>query len=699
MSSSIGNVLFADWLTARPDAALFGAAAAPVTILDFALQPGPLDLMTLESLVGPRLMVWEGMVPPEPVRAQPAPPSPVAIAPAAAPKLPAKSFRAPPSAEDALERERALLNWCHICERMGDAFTSLRGLERPLAAEVLTEYFASKAPGTLATRASAWNLFFRYADSSGFDPASIDEAAAFKYVKHLKDTKAPPSRAASFLASCNFAFGCVGFILGPGIATSSRCAGAASMSLAESRERLQRDPLQGPWLIAAEHEIIHVDNGDGVLTESEGELLGFLVFCTHGRQRCSDAARVVTEPILDETEGPGAELCSFIEARTTGSATKTGNTAKRARLSIPLVGLSYGLSGQPWARAWLSLRQKLGLDAHADECLQRELLTSGDFGHGRIKPGQATEWLRALLLKLGVAPEELRNVGSHSCKTTLLSMAAKGGMDRDDRRTLGGHQPPNDRSVDVYSRDTLAAPLRNLAIFLAKIRKGEFDPDASRSGRWLPFIADDDQLHLKCGGCILPLSGSDVFLCECGRWTHCSPLCRILCKACSAEFCKKCVSFLDHKCTKASAVAPALLTDEFEPAPDSEDDSDLENVRMTLEDAQEVEQEAEDQSMFLKKGFSSGCDAAMPDEGVMIHRIFRTAHKANDQCGAACGIVPKDLSFTFSVDVADLQDCKLCWRPGCTPWMHAPDTDAADSDGESIFDLLVPSDAADSDGF
>ena len=60
MSSSIGNVLFADWLTARPDAALFGAAAAPVTILDFALQPGPLDLMTLESLMGPRLMVWDG---------------------------------------------------------------------------------------------------------------------------------------------------------------------------------------------------------------------------------------------------------------------------------------------------------------------------------------------------------------------------------------------------------------------------------------------------------------------------------------------------------------------------------------------------------------------------------------------------------------------------------------------------------------
>ena len=58
--------------------------------------------------------------------------------------------------------------------------------------------------------------------------------------------------------------------------------------------------------------------------------MGFLLFCTHARSRCTDTARVREEPTLDETEGVGAERFSFIEARTVGSRTKTGNTAKKA---------------------------------------------------------------------------------------------------------------------------------------------------------------------------------------------------------------------------------------------------------------------------------------------------------------------------------------------------------------------------------
>ena len=260
-----------------------------------------------------------------------------------------------------------------------------RGLHQPgraasAYARCNSGVFAVRATGTLATRASAWNLFLRYAASAGLEPATLDEAAAFQYVKHLKDTKAPPSRAASFLSACHFAFGCVGFSQGPYIATSARCTGSAAMSASEKRERLQRDPLQAPWLTVAEQEIIRADEGGSVLTEAEGEMLGFRVFCTHSRSRCSDAARIVKEPILDEIDGPRAPLSSFIEAATTGSETKSGNTAKRARITLPVVGLSFGLSGLPWARSWLSLRSKVGLEASADGCLQRELMTSGGFG-------------------------------------------------------------------------------------------------------------------------------------------------------------------------------------------------------------------------------------------------------------------------------------------------------------------------------
>ena len=75
-------------------------------------------------------------------------------------------------------------------------------------------------------------------------------------------------------------------------------------------------------------------------------------------------------------------------------------------------------------------------------------------------------------------------------------MAAKAGLTRDDRRTLGGHVAPNDKTVDVYARDTLAAPLLALALLLKEVREGAFDPDSSRSGRWWKWPSMD-----KCAEC------------------------------------------------------------------------------------------------------------------------------------------------------------------------------------------------------
>ena len=112
---------------------------------------------------------------------------------------------------------------------------------------------------------------------------------------------------------------------------------------------------------------------------------------------------------------------------------------------------------------------------------------------------------------------------------------------------------------------------------------------------------------------------------------------------------------------------------------------------MALEDAHEVEIEEEDQSRFLKQGFASGSEAAMPPEGVVIHKIYKTAHKASEDCVAVCGVASGDLMFEFSIDVNDLHGCKLCWRQGCAPWAQAQ-TDIASSEeggfgdeGPSVF--------------
>ena len=51
-------------------------------------------------------------------------------------------------------------------------------------------------------------------------------------------------------------------------------------------------------------------------------------------------------------------------------------------------------------------------------------------------------------------------------------------------RSLGYHSKPKDSMPNLYSRDELAAPLRQLRIVEEAVAVGDFDPDATRSGRF-----------------------------------------------------------------------------------------------------------------------------------------------------------------------------------------------------------------------
>ena len=66
------------------------------------------------------------------------------------------------------------------------------------------------------------------------------------------------------------------------------------------------------------------------------------------------------------------------------------------------------------------------------------------------------------------------------------------------RRILGGHARPKEQMVLEYSRDSLAAPLAALDRVLLQIRRGKFDPDASRSGRWGAAPPHQARLGVAC---------------------------------------------------------------------------------------------------------------------------------------------------------------------------------------------------------
>ncbi len=77
-------------------------------------------------------------------------------------------------------------------------------------------------------------------------------------------------------------------------------------------------------------------------------------------------------------------------------------------------------------------------------------------------------------------------IATHSLKATVLAWSSKAGLSHDDRRLLGYHTSSSDASLLVYLRDAMAGPLRSLCQLIAQVVSGEFNPDATRSGLFIP---------------------------------------------------------------------------------------------------------------------------------------------------------------------------------------------------------------------
>ena len=162
---------------------------------------------------------WSIPVPaePEPIAAPASPPKVYAQA-IAAPKLRGRSQRPIPAAEDAADREAALLAWRVIVRSCGKAFGIANDFATIPDTDDLAPYFANKRTGTLAIHAPALRLFLRFTEQEGLVASEVDEPMAYAYLKQLSKDGGPASRAAAFLKACNFAFGTCRFLNGPTIA-------------------------------------------------------------------------------------------------------------------------------------------------------------------------------------------------------------------------------------------------------------------------------------------------------------------------------------------------------------------------------------------------------------------------------------------------------------------------------------------------
>ena len=109
------------------------------------------------------------------------------------------------------------------------------------------------------------------------------------------------------------------------------------------------------------------------------------------------------------------------------------------------------------------------------------VMPDGSPGVRPLDSQEAAGWLRLILFG-NASPLADRKAARDSLKTTLLSYAAKRGLDISLRLQLGYRTQPFRMGL-TYSRDGAAASISALEDLLREIKIGTFMPDETRSGR------------------------------------------------------------------------------------------------------------------------------------------------------------------------------------------------------------------------
>ena len=423
---------------------------------------------------------WTGPVP-EGLRPRP-PPAPVRTTASAQVRRPtAATAGERPSALEDVKRNLAVGKWQTMVAASEHCCT--RALVDPNVSETdrlrsLQDALREKATNTLNKRAGSILLYLRWGRAKGYTDQELvpfREATAYEYARDLYDDEAPATRASSFLEATLLISALLG-LESEDLLQSARLKGAVFGSFDRKRLTVKQDGLTVAAVTGLEKVVLddQKDNADRVFA-------GFAAWCVHTRQRMGDALRVVDEPWLDPADVPPTEA-AFVE--TVAGKTKAGNVKRRRRLPLPLVGFACGLTGEPWAAAWLALRSEEGLDASVDGTMMPAPRKGGGWARRPLTTSECSDWLRMIIREEVPSEEGAVRYSAHSCKTTLLSWAAKAGMPKAARRILGSHAKVGDRTVAEYSRDELAEPLRLVDLMLGWIAVGQFIPGANRSGRW-----------------------------------------------------------------------------------------------------------------------------------------------------------------------------------------------------------------------
>eukprot|EP00435_Cladocopium_sp_Y103_P066529 s421_g28.t1 len=362
--------------------------------------------------------------------------------------------------------------------------TRLGDLLAPLDAKPMTEMevrksiehaFSKKSSSTLYKRACALSRYvewFRQLNRMG-SPLRVKEYDVYSYLNHLDRERAGATASSGFLEALRFLDGIAIFIHADlELVLSPRVVGLSHQLFMQKKPLQQKDPL--PCGVVKELEALLVRKQD----EIHVVILGQLLWCFHSGSRWSDAMRLKSLKLEKQ------EKVSLLVGDALGSKTSTSKEAK-TRL-IPYVAIGSGISALNWGELWLNARASQ-LGREPEPFLPTFSCRSGKWGDTPMSSTEATgylvDFITEILPLMGAGYKiNLGALGTHSLKTGLLTMASRSTnvhFSLSDRRVLGHHMAPGDRSALTYSREAYTALYGKVLACFCDIQNGVFDPDAS----------------------------------------------------------------------------------------------------------------------------------------------------------------------------------------------------------------------------
>ncbi|CAE7739308.1 unnamed protein product [Symbiodinium sp. CCMP2592] len=387
-------------------------------------------------------------------------------------KLPATKG---PSWEEKLtdNRRAAVAKWEALLMSHGEHFDCYRGVSGDASAGRKADLVRTlKASATLHSRVGPMMRYVKFTKSAGLDAFPLTESVLYVFMDQYCRTAAA-TFGRSFLESLNFAVHVLGLDLH--VTISGRIQGVAKTRYLEKRKAVQKPALTALHVRTLEKIVI-----GGTIEEYSGfdrHCAGFFCYTLYARARFSDA-QASANLMLDVTESDDGPY-GFLEASVTRS--KTSYTLERKTRFLPMVAPINGLLDESWGTAWYKLIKEQGVTLREGYPLLSSPVTGGGFSLLPISAEHAARILRELLRRELGDSADIRKLGTHSLKRTLLSWLAKYGTEQGVRAILGYHSTHCGTEL-VYARDTLSGPLRQLGSVVSAVALDHFRPDSTRSG-------------------------------------------------------------------------------------------------------------------------------------------------------------------------------------------------------------------------